>query len=187
MTSERVPDSISAEELMARLAKAPSDTENNETPPLGTAVPVLPLSEDDAGVLDLCIAVEQIITASGGAPLIQVLQCLLYLAVGATDRLNESIDELRQIPDPHAAEAADEMRQATLALARASTMISSVVGPVTAGAVLVRCREENIPLMGSGQVPRRIFVSDALLQALGVEPAAFTAYLRRRAHVSGWR
>ncbi len=184
MTSEPIPDSISIEDLMGLLAKAPSDTENSELPPLGSAVPFLPLGEGNAGILDLSIVLEQIIAVSGGAPLIQVLQCLVYLSAGALDRLQSACAELAEIPGPHAAEAAAEMRRSALLLARASSMITSVTAPATVGSVIMRCREEGINTEEVSHIPRRIFVSDALLLALGLEPAAFTAYLKRRAPIT---
>ena len=184
MTSEPVPDSVSIEDLMRLLAKAPSDAENDEMPPLGTAVPCLPISAETSGILDLSIVMEQIIAASGGAPLIQVLQCLIYLSAGALDRLRDASTELAQMPGPHAAEAAAEMRRSTLLLARANSMITSVVAPATVGSVIIRCQEEGICVEQASHIPRRIYVSDALLLALGLDPAAFTAYLKRRAPIT---
>ena len=180
-----IPDSVSAEELLARLASAPSDQENDELPPLGADVPALPFASDAAGILDLSIFMEQIIAKAGGAPLIQVLQCLVYLASAATDRLHGSVAELEQLDDPHAMEAADEMRRSTMAMNRATRLISEVVGPATVGGVIVRCREEGINPFGrdGDRIPRRIFVSDELLDALGLDPTAFTAYLKRRAPI----
>jgi hypothetical protein len=180
---DQIPDSVSAKQLLSLLGGAPSDEENSELPPLGDRVPALPLAAEGAGILDLSIFMEQIIAKSGGAPLIQVLQCLVYLVAAATDRLHSTVSDIEASDDPYAAEAAEVMRANAMSMACAAQLISQVVSSATVGSVIFRCQEEGLSL-GGGKIPRRIFVSDALLEALGLDSEIFTAYLKRRAPIS---
>jgi len=180
MTSDRAPNAMSMEDLLSLLAGAPSDKVNGELPPMGSSVPALPIGDEQAGILDLAVFMEQVIAASGGAPLVQVLQCLIFLAGGATERVRESVAELEALDDPGAMEAAEEMQRQAYLLSQATRMITKAVGPATIGSIVYRCAEENIPVADGAMIPRRIFVSTALLETLGLDPVAYTAWLRRR-------
>lgn len=180
-----VPDSISAAQLL-ELAKAARAASGG--PPIGDALPVLPLADPEGGVLDLTIAVEQIILRAGGVNFLQMLHAAAFLLDACKDGLDDELTNLS-----HKAAAAETPRECEVlnrvqsrlltdlaAMEHCLVVLGRILEPLTARTLEVR--DVAYRLRGGKRefVGRPALVSDETLQALGVSVPDFDKYFHAR-------
>lgn len=165
------PDRISQESLQSFLRKAPS--ESGRSLPIGSSVPLLPLDDKDFGAVDLVVALEQILSAAGGATSLHLLHASSYLLSVVTDAME------RRLTDPDIANlngiAGMLFRTATSALISSIgacvRQIDDFVGPLT---VL------HVESTGGAPGSRKGLITDGTLDALGIDKEAFDREFQRR-------
>lgn len=167
---ESAPDAISSEQLTRLLGQAHRDDSPNDL--LGTAVPVLPLNDDDFGAVDLQLAVEQLLKASKGATVLHMLHAGSFLlhcsANGIKRRLAAADSDLSGL-------SGVLFRAASLALVASIEAcldsINDFIGPLT----MVHAER-----LGGGRVSRKGLISDGALTALGLDVEAYDREFKSR-------
>lgn len=167
---ESAPDAISGEQLARLLGQACKDDSPDD--PVGSAVPVLPLIDDDFGAVDLQLAVEQLIKAANGATVLHMLHAgsfLLHCSVnGIKRRLAAADSDLNGLPGVL-------FRAASLALVKSIEVclesINDFVGPLT----IVHAER-----LGGGRASRKGLISDGTLAALGLDIEAYDREFKSR-------
>lgn len=171
MTDNRPPDAISSEQLR-QLLKQASEAADSYEHAIGTAVPVLPLSAQDAGVGDLVLGVEQLVAAAGGATTLQMLHACMYLLSMAGHALANRINNDEVDWSEHPAQLIYmQTRSLIQAINQCIDCIEAFSAPLTVYHV------HNVG--NNSQNPRKGLVSDATLNALGIDIATYDDQIRR--------
>jgi hypothetical protein len=169
-----VPDSISHQELLNRLREA---CEDRMPLPRSTTLPAIPIHRD-GGMLDLTLVVEQITLSADGVSLLQMLHLASHLIDAATRGLDGLVDGHRKshsfIDQGVAMRAGADLA----VLAAVQNLLHPLLAACSEGVGKQRKRElENLGYEGRA-MHRRLFVSDALLDSLGMDKAQYDAYFR---------
>lgn len=183
-SNQGLPDAVSFEQLqqLARQARASSGAM-----PRGTKIPDMPGPDNDSGIFDLAFAIEQLVMSSGGTTMMQMLHAVSYMLSMSISQLSEMADQLDrevlsrimtelclrgQLPEPNEAIAAHtkhQMQEQVRLLESASILISQVLKPITGVHITERGARPD-------RVDRKIMMSDAALDALGIERDAFDQF-----------
>lgn len=171
MTNE-LPDAISTAALM-RLAQAARAAQGR--PPVGDTLPEIPLAEDGSGILDLTITVEQLILRSRGANLLQMLHASSYLLDACKESLTDQLSTM-DLADEEATLMVQAMVLRDMAsLEHCLAVLNRMLDPLTERAI--KMRDHDHRLAGNSEyIGRAALVSNASLQALGLDPGVFDDY-----------
>lgn len=183
--THQVPDSVSMETLAALINAARTAKGD---PPIGDVLPRLPLMASEAGLLDLTIAIEQLILRSGGVNFIQLLHAAAYLIDACKDGIDGELTNLS-----HRAAAAETPRECEVlnrvqsrlltdmaALEHCLVVLGRILEPLTVQTIEVRASQQRTAKPAGVFPERRFLVSDDLLTVLGVSPHDFDTYFRAR-------
>lgn len=164
-----IPDSISHQELLERFRQA---AQGRATLPRATTLPDVPICRE-GGMLDLTMVIEQVTLNAEGVSIIQMLHLAGHL-------IDVSLRGLEQVMDQNLCD-----RDALAMAAADRAILQSVQGLFRP--LLSRCSEsigrarkrdlESLGYQGRA-LHRRVFVSDAILQALGMDRDQYDAYFR---------
>lgn len=182
-----LPDAISFEQLQ-RLAQGARSSASMM--PRGAKVPTMPPPDSDSGLFDLAFAIEQLVICGGGTNLLQMLHAssyILSMAIAALAETSAKIDPKMlsdimtslmlhgKAPEPDQAVADNtqrHMREQLRMLEAAATMINQVLRPVTG----VHMAEHGAR---PDRVDRKIMMSDAALDALGIDKDDFDQFFNQ--------
>jgi hypothetical protein len=176
-----VPDSVTADELLKRIRQLRSD---GGLPPRATTLPSLPLSGEGAGMLDLTVVLEQLILDAGGVSMLQMLHLTSFLFDAVIDGIHKDMqpyaDGTANV-NPAIAQGVFSRASADIAvLSAAQGLLHSVLTPLTCKIGQLRATEvERLGHEGLARY-RRVLVSDALVESLGIGLSEFDAYFRKR-------
>lgn len=184
-STPEIPDAASTEQLLQRIRKLRSD---GGLPPRNTTLPALPLSRDNAGMLDLTVVVEQLVLDAGGAGILQMLHLASFV-------LDAVIDGVKQELTPYIKERGEEQSPVDEAigagvvaragadiilLSASQNLLHYVLTPLTGKFGADRTKEEASLGHDGMALLRHVLVSDALIEALGIERSDFDAYFKKR-------
>lgn len=139
------------------------------------ALPELHFGADDSGMLDLAIAMEQLIAVSGGANLIQMLHASVYVLEACELAFKEKLASL----DPNSGDpSTSSLLRDTGAVGRALHCVREVAQRPTAALAMLHMAKTR-----PGETERsmlRLLVSERLLCALEIDPEAYYVELKQR-------
>lgn len=148
--------------------------------PVSPVLPELNLGAKDAGMLDLAVAVEQLITVAGGANVMQMLHAAIYLVSSVERGMKEGLTRLSSLDEPEAQEA---LQRAMTDMATASHTLRCLKDlAAKPTSVLAACHLSEAGVTAStieGET-LRFLVSERLLRALEIDPDTFYADLKQR-------
>ena len=182
MTNE-LPDAISTAALM-RLAQAARAAQGR--PPVGDTLPEIPLADDGSGILDLTITIEQLILRSRGANLLQMLHASSYLLDACKESLIDQLGTLDLADDEATLMVQAMVLRDTAALEHCLAVLNRMLDPLTERTIELRDRDHR--QAGNTQyIGRAALVSNASLQALGLDPGVFDDYFFNRIDRGNYR
>lgn len=171
MTNE-LPDAISTAALM-RLAQAARAAQGR--PPVGDTLPEIPLAEDGSGILDLTITVEQLILRSRGANLLQMLHASSYLLDACKESLTDQLSTMDLVDEEATLMVQAMVLRDITSLEHCLAVLNRMLDPLTERAI--KMRDHDHRLAGNSEyIGRAALVSNASLQALGLDPGVFDDY-----------
>ena len=171
MTNE-LPDAISTAALM-RLAQAARAAQGR--PPVGDTLPEIPLADDGSGILDLTITIEQVILRSRGANLLQMLHASSYLLDACKESLTDQLGAMEIADDEEVLMVQAMVLRDTAALEHCLAVLNRMLDPLTEKTIELRDLDHR-RAGNSDYIGRAALVSNASLQALGLDPGVFDDY-----------
>jgi hypothetical protein len=164
----------SPDELIRQVRRAQSGG------PVSPAMPELNLGAKDAGMLDLAIAVEQLITVAGGANVMQMLHAAIYLVGSVEEGMREGLTRLSSPGEPEMQEALQRAMTDAATASHTLRCLKDLAAKPTSILAICHLAENGITAAGAEQATLRFLVSERALLALELDPDAFYADLRQR-------
>jgi hypothetical protein len=144
------------------------------------------LSADGSGILDLTITVEQVILRSRGANLLQMLHACSYLLEACKETLADQLGAMDPADDEETLMVQAMVLSDTAALEHCLAVLNRMLDPLTEKTIELRDRDHR--RAGNDQdVGREALVSNASLQALGLDPGVFDDYFFGRLNRGDFR
>lgn len=179
-----IPDSISASELSALLS-------GGDKLPLSTVIPCLDFGGSTGGACDLQFAINQMICASGGVNIVQVLTAAMHLIVELDCTFANQLDNIRLQYAPYD-KASDEERmvmtryisQNRRGLQNSMLHLESVMAmlvPAFAHERIDLLKQKYGHFENIKKFRSHLLISDELLMDLEIDRDAVTEYLAQQA------
>lgn len=179
-TPPEIPDSISASELSALLS-------GRRALPMSSVIPSLNFGGASGGACDLQFAVNQLICASGGTNVVQVLCAAIHLLTELDATLAEQQRNVAERREPFAAASSDErqvleryLTQNRRGLHSGLLHLESVMAmlmPAFAHERITWLKRHGQLSSDLAEFRSRLLISDELLADLELEREAVSAYL----------
>jgi hypothetical protein len=173
----KVPDSVSAEGLLNHIRQLRKE---GGLPPRSTTLPALPVSDPGSGILDLTVVIEQIVLDAGGVVMPQLLHLTSFLLDAVINGIQQEVEPHTKVESP--LDLAVVMRANTdvRLLMACQELLHDVLKPMTQAFTANQLpRLKDLGHDGK-QALRRLLVSDALLEALGIPGIDFDKHFYNR-------